>query len=99
MKMGGNTTPTRINSQQEITEESIGERRLWIAVLTQAVQDWRNGTLRARREAQHFLFEDNVEFDRVCASAGLDPDSLRSKLLKIGRKIEMKGPWSEPVAA
>ena len=97
--MGGNTTRTQVNSQHEITEESIGERRLWTAVLTQAVQDWRKGTLRARREAQHFLFEDNVKFDRVCSSAGLDPGSLRSKLLRIGRKIEMQGPWSNPVAA
>lgn len=97
--MDGNVTPMRISSQQEITEETIGERRLWTAVLTQAVEDWRNGTLRARRDAQHFLFEDDAEFSRVCAGAGLDPGTLRSKLLKIGRKIEMAGPWSRPVAA
>jgi hypothetical protein len=99
MVMGGNTFPIQSSSQQEITEESIGERRLWLAVLTQAVQDWRNGTLRAHREAQHFLFDDSVEFIRVCASAGLDPASLRSKLMKIGRRIEMQGPLSKPVAA
>jgi len=97
--MGGNATPMQISSQQEITEESIGERRLWTAVLTQAVQDWRDGTLRARREAQLFLFEDDAEFNRVCAGAGLDPGTLRSKLLKIGRRIEMQGPLSKPIAA
>lgn len=99
MVMGGNTVPIHFSSQQEVTEETIGERRLWTAVLTQAVEDWRSGTLRARREAQHFLFEDDVEFARVCTSAGLDPGSLRSKLSKLGRKIEMEGPWSRPVAA
>lgn len=97
--MGGNAIPMRFSSQQEVTEQSIGERRLWTAVLIQAVQDWRKGTLRARREAQHFLFEDDAEFDRVCASAGMEPGSLRSKLLKIDHRIHMEGPSSKPLAA
>jgi hypothetical protein len=97
--MGGNAIPMRFSSQQEVTEQSIGERRLWTAVLLQAVQDWRNGTLRARREAQHFLFEDDAEFDRVCAGAGMEPGSLRSKLLKVGHRIHMEGPSSNPLAA
>lgn len=85
--------------QTEITEECIAERRLWLAVVTLAVEDWRSGTLRARREAQKFLFDDFADFDNVCARAGLDPETLRTKLSKIGRKIDLTGPWSEPVAA
>lgn len=82
-----------------VTEDCIAERRLWIAVLTMAVEDWRNGNLRNRREAQKFLFEDHNDFDRVCASAGVDAGSFRSGLLRIGKKIAMEGPWNQKMAA
>lgn len=81
------------------TEDCIGERRLWIAVLVTAVEEWRKGTLRKRREAQKFLFEDHQDFDRVCASAGVDPSSFRSSLLRIGKKIDMEGTWNHLMAA
>lgn len=93
------TMPVRQTYQSEITEECIAERRLWLAVITLAVEDWRSGTLRARRAAQKFLFEDHDDFERVCSGAGLDPASLRSKLMRIGRKIEMEGPCATPLAA
>lgn len=92
------TMPVRQTYQSEVTEECIAERRLWLAVVTLAVEDWRSGTLRARRQAQKFLFDDDTDFECVCASAGLDPVTLRSKLSKIGRKIE-EGPWKQPLAA
>jgi len=83
----------------EITEECIAERHLWMAVVTLAIQEWRGGNLRQRREAQKFIFEDAANFSRVCAGAGLDPDSLRSKLLKIGHKIAIEGSFVQPLAA
>jgi len=86
-------------SHSETTEECIAERHLWIAVVTRALEDWRNGTLRQRRDAQKFLFEDTQDFARVCAGAGLDPASLRNRLTKIGRKISMEGAWSHHMAA
>jgi hypothetical protein len=86
-------------SQNDATEESISERRLWTAVLVMAVEDWRGGTLRARRAAQQFLFENERDFSEVCSGAGLDPQSFRSRLLKIGRRIEMQGPLPHPLAA
>ena len=86
-------------TQNSVTEDSIGANRLWTAVIVKAVEDWRMGTLRARREAQKFLFEDDRDFYRVCASAGLDPALFRSKLLKIGRRIEMHGSYLNPIAA
>ncbi len=92
-------TPIRMTFHSEISEECIGERQLWTAVLTFAIQEWRGGNLRQRREAQKFLFEDAANFSRVCAGAGLDPDSLRSKLLKIGHKIAMEGSFVQPLAA
>jgi len=91
--------PARQTYQSEVTEECIAERRLWLAVVTLAVEDWRSGTLRARREAQKFLFDNHEDFERACAAAGLDPESLRARLAKIGRKIELTGPWTHPVAA
>ncbi|HXQ27385.1 MAG TPA: hypothetical protein VN822_13330 [Candidatus Acidoferrales bacterium] len=97
--MEGNMTRAGISYQSEVTEECIAEHRLWMAVITLAVEDWRSGTLRARREAQKFLFDNENEYSRACAGAGLDPTSLRSKLLKIGQKIEMQGPWTHPLAA
>lgn len=84
---------------ESITEEFIGERRLWMAVVANAVEEWKSGTLRSRRAAQHFLFENEEDFGRVCACAGLDASNLRSKLLKIGRRIEMEGPLMRTLAA
>jgi hypothetical protein len=81
------------------TEDCIAERRLWIAVLVAAVEDWRNGTLRERREAQKFLFEGKSDYDRVCASAGVDPSGFRCCLLRIGKKIDMHGVWNTKMAA
>jgi hypothetical protein len=86
-------------SQPNVTEECIAERHLWTAVVTRALEDWRTGTLRERREAQKFLFEESNDFHRVCASAGLDPTSLRAQLSKIGRRISMEGPWSASMVA
>jgi len=86
-------------TQNAVTEDLIGANRLWTAVIVKAVEDWRMGSLRARREAQKFLFEDDRDFFQVCASAGLDPALFRSKLLKVGRRIEMQGPYLNPIAA
>lgn len=79
--------------------DSAGERTLWLAVVMQAVEEWRNGTLRNRRLAQQFLFDDSKDFHVVCANAGLDADNLRCKLLKIGRKVNAAGPLLRPLAA
>jgi hypothetical protein len=87
------------SGQNAVTEDLIGANRLWTAVIVKAVEDWRRGSLRARREAQKFLFEDDRDFYQVCASAGLDPALFRSKLLKIGRRIEMHGTYLNPIAA
>jgi hypothetical protein len=72
----------------------LGERRLWLAVVVQAVEEWRNGTLRNRRKAQEFLFDHQQDFEVVCANAGLDPENLRTKLLKVGRIVNAHNAWS-----
>ena len=86
-------------TQNVVTEDTIGANRLWTAVIVKAVEDWRMGSLRARREAQRFLFEDDRDFYQVCARAGLDPMTFRRKLLRIGRRIEMHSPHMDPMAA
>jgi len=85
--------------QNAVTEDFIGENRLWTAVLVKAVEDWRFGTMRCRREAQQFLFESEQDFHMVCANAGLDPSSLRARLLQIGKKLDPHVRFVHPLAA
>jgi hypothetical protein len=87
------------STQEAVTEELIGERRLWLAVVMQAVEEWRNGTLRNRRKAQEFIFSETRDFAMVCSNAGLDPDSLRSRLMRIGQMVSAHGPILSPLAA
>jgi hypothetical protein len=63
-------------------EGGMSERGLWTAVLLKAVEDWRSGTLRARREAADFLFNDEKDFETVCAAAGLNAQYVRAKLAR-----------------
>jgi hypothetical protein len=87
------------SQENQVTEDLIGENRLWTAVILNAIDDWRYGTLRARREAQTYLFEDHADFENVCARARLDAESFRGKLLKIGRRIEMEAALTRIQAA
>jgi hypothetical protein len=78
---GGNA-----NAVQEAVEHDYeAERRLWTAVLMQAVQEWRSDRMRAKREAEAFLFHNEKDFQIVCAGAGMDPSALRSQLLRLCR--------------
>ena len=85
--------------QSNVTEDCVSERRLWTAVVARALEDWRTGTLRERRKAQQFIFDDHEDFERACFFAGLDRESLCSRLLKIGQKVEMESTWKQHVAA
>jgi hypothetical protein len=96
-----NTTTARRGTaaQNAVTEESIGEHRLWTAVIVKAVEDWRFGTMRTRHEAQKFLFESARDFEMVCGCAGLDASCLSKKLLKLGRRLEPQMHFIHPLAA
>lgn len=63
--------------------ETKPETRLWQAVILSAVEDWVSGGLRTKREAEIYLFDDDVDFPRVCESAGMDAGRLRSRLKKL----------------
>ncbi|MGH9756272.1 MAG: hypothetical protein ACRD4M_00910 [Candidatus Acidiferrales bacterium] len=86
-------------TQEGLIENAIAERRVWTAVILLAIEDWKTGTLRMRREAQTFLFENQRDFEDVCANAGLNAANLRAQLRKAGRLVEMQGPLSRPLAA
>ena len=87
--MDTSTAQGNVEMHDNVTEESISASRLWIAVILNAVEDGRNGTLRACREAQEFLFENDEDFEMVCTAAGLDSYDFRARLLKIGHRVEM----------
>jgi hypothetical protein len=89
--MDRNTMLTATNSSQ-MQGDADSERRLWTAVLTLAIEDWRYGNLRKRREAERFLFEGKSDFNQVCSSAGLEPSDFRARLLKFGRRLEADRP-------
>jgi len=64
-------------------QQEIPEQKLWRAVIASAVEEWVHGPLRRKREAERFLFQDEKDYRDVCCSAGIDPVSLRARLLKI----------------
>ncbi|MFZ3216342.1 MAG: hypothetical protein WA192_09820 [Candidatus Acidiferrales bacterium] len=97
--MGNTTAGVHVDMQNTVTEEMISERRLWTAVVVSAVEDWRGNSLRARREAQEFLFENDRDFEMVCSAAGLDSSDFRARLLKIGRRAEAQERFSFRIAA
>jgi hypothetical protein len=59
------------------------EQKLWRAVIASTVDEWVNGPLRKKREAEQFLFNDNKDYRTVCYSAGINPENLRGRLEKI----------------
>ena len=59
------------------------EQRLWRAVIANTVEEWVNGPLRQKREAEQFLFHDESDYQTVCFSAGINPEDLRTRLQKI----------------
>jgi hypothetical protein len=62
------------------------ERRLWTAVLVQAIQEWQIGPLRVSRVAEQFLFQNGEDFELVCQGAGMEPSSLREKLAGLPKR-------------
>lgn len=78
--MGIGTQEHSSASLRESYQTEIPERRLWAAVLLQAIEDWRSGNMRRRREAESFLFSNGKDFATVCHGIGLDPSVVLTKL-------------------
>lgn len=64
-------------------ENPINEQKLWAAVLAQALEDWRGDRISRKRDAEQFLFEDQNDFELVCARAGIDASSFRARLQRM----------------
>src|SRR5271169_3483258 len=77
---GGNVS---MNMLQSAEVEETAEQKLWRAVIASTVEEWVNGPLRQKREAEQFLFNDNHDYRTVCYSAGINPENLRARLEKI----------------
>ncbi|HEV2489109.1 MAG TPA: hypothetical protein VGT03_04820 [Candidatus Acidoferrales bacterium] len=77
-----------VTSEQKVicrgieAEEPVSEQKIWAAVLLQAVDDWRSTNVKLHRDAEQFLFREKNDFDVVCASAGIDSSSFRSRLAR-----------------
>jgi hypothetical protein len=65
----------------EVQESAV--QKLWRAVIACTVEEWVSGPLRQKREAEQFLFSDNLDYQTVCYSAGINPENLRCRLEKI----------------
>ena len=89
----------------EMSESHIGviaEQRVWAAVIARTVEEWVSGPRRSQLEAESYLFGDETDFPAVCRSAGLDPQTLRRKLLKLkksGAGPALAQPLVKPIAA
>jgi hypothetical protein len=81
-----------------VSHDYEAEQRLWTAVLSQAVQEWRSDRMRAKREAEAFLFHNERDFEIVCAGAGINPSALRSHLLRLCRASRMAAASQPQVA-
>ena len=68
-------------------EAPLAEQKLWVAVLAQALEDWQGDRLHARRDAEQFLFHNKNDFFTVCARAGVDGGSFRSRLSRLQRPV------------
>ena len=81
------------------TEEQYGvhlsERGLWVAVLLQAIEDWRSSNIRRQTEAETFFFKSEKDFAIVCRGAGLEPSSVLPKLQRM--KNVANRSWAESI--
>ena len=79
------------DNEQPKSHDYDPERRLWTAVLLQAVIDWQSHNVRAHREAEMFLLKRPVDLEAVCHRAGLNPDAFQSKLRRLRRTKPLAG--------
>ena len=72
--------------------EVDAEESLWRAVIASTIDEWLNGPLRKKREAEQYLFNDKHDFLFVCRYAGMDATTLRERL----RRLSTKGVAPQP---
>ncbi|HEX9446046.1 MAG TPA: hypothetical protein VGA73_18145 [Candidatus Binatia bacterium] len=58
------------------------EAGLWLAILEQALADYRFGTVLERRSAKNWFARKDECFEFICELMGVDPDRVRKAVLK-----------------
>jgi hypothetical protein len=86
-----NSLATETDTDQPKSHDYDPERRLWTAVLLQAVMDWQSHNVRAHREAEMFLLKRPVDLEAICHRAGMNPDAFQSKLRRLRRSQPLAG--------
>ena len=92
------------NATKEHFDVETSERRIWTAVLLQALEDWQSGNIRRQREAEKFFFSSEKDFATVCRGAGYEPSCVLLKLQRmkpVGQQSFKAPAWSwnlNPVA-
>lgn len=71
------------NNAKEHQQEDFIERRLWTAVLLQALEDWNSSNTRHRKEAETFFFDRPEDFARVCRGAGIAANTALARLRRM----------------
>ncbi len=64
------------------------EKHLWRVVIARTIQDWLSSSLREKRNAEQYLFQNSADLSLVCESAGINVERMRKCLNKVrGRKV------------
>ena len=71
------------NNAKESHTEDVTERRLWAAVLLQALEDWNSANARHRKDTERFFFDCPEDFARVCRGVGLAPNTVLKRLRRM----------------
>jgi hypothetical protein len=74
------------SAAETVAPDSMGETRLWQAVILNTVREWMSGPLRRKVEAEKYLFGEGTGFADVCKSAGMNASRLRSQLERLKRQ-------------
>ena len=78
-----------IGQMMSVADEQLTtEKRMWRVVIARTIQDWLSKPLRAKREAERYLFENSADLSLVCGLAGINVGYLRKCLNKVrGRTL------------
>ena len=71
-------------------QDAVPEERIWQAVIVSTIHEWMSGPERRSREAEQFLFRDENDFSLVCLSAGMDPQRLRERLVRLRDRLAIR---------
>lgn len=93
------TSGKRILCKGMDIEGPDNEQKIWASVLLQAVEDWRSENAKLHRDADQFLFREKNDFEIVCAYAGIEPSSFRSRLTRGLQQNAEVAESSAPIAA